>query len=211
MWRSLAPVFRTKREKFVVLALTEMKPGLLDTKGEVTPPPPSPEDTCEANVISPVRELFNKNYQLKDIESFGKTQHACGKTYFLENQMLKKRDAILRCESLGKQLVSFETKEEIFCVSQIYFKDLLTSTKLWTSGSRSGCHSNFRWCAGEQWPISSNLLEDGDGTCVAVVVELESNWWLQPVSCDLKQINAFMKDLKRSKVNFSAIHDICYI
>ncbi|KAF4522417.1 hypothetical protein B566_EDAN007667, partial [Ephemera danica] len=65
MWLPLAPVFRTKQEKFVVLALSVMKRGLLDTKGEVTPPPPSSEDTCEANVISPVRELYNKNYQLK--------------------------------------------------------------------------------------------------------------------------------------------------
>ncbi|KAF4527372.1 hypothetical protein B566_EDAN015912, partial [Ephemera danica] len=88
---------------------------------------------------------------------------------------LKKRDALSHCKSLGMELASFETKEEVYCMSQIQFKDSATSAKLWTSGIQGNCHSNFRWCAGEQWPISSNLLEDGDGACVAVVVELESN------------------------------------
>ncbi|KAF4522414.1 hypothetical protein B566_EDAN007664, partial [Ephemera danica] len=80
----------------------EMEMLSFDTKGEVTPPPPSPEDTCEANVISPVRELFTKNYQLKDPAFYGLQIKECdGEFYILSDEQFTQKLAREFCATIN--------------------------------------------------------------------------------------------------------------
>ncbi|XP_059484432.1 uncharacterized protein LOC132201901 [Neocloeon triangulifer] len=116
---------------------------------------------CQQYQCSSNGNALNSNGQVDILKIQNATnQQACDRLYVFGRNLLSWTEAASYCCSLGMQMLSIETKEELNCIS-----DLMNSPdgtdlpgEYFTSGSDYQNQSSFVWCSANYTPFNSSVV-----------------------------------------------------
>ncbi|XP_065352103.1 macrophage mannose receptor 1-like [Cloeon dipterum] len=112
-------------------------------EGDIQPEcqPSCPYTDCTKNVA-----LFGPDDKLLNPTIYGTWKTACGRTYMFSTDSRTVEGAWNLCCSIGMNLISVETDQELKCLHDLNNSDMKYATEFVTTGNSFGCPFLFEFC-----------------------------------------------------------------
>ncbi|XP_065353487.1 uncharacterized protein LOC135948214 [Cloeon dipterum] len=133
--------------------------------------PQCPIKTCSKNA-----SLFDSGGKIITQSQYGEWRDVCGRRYLFSSDTNNYYGAFSLCCSLGMQLLTLETNEELACLTKLNDGDMKYSGYFYSSASSQDCRSVFQFCPDTGIYVYSNDTRWNSGNPSGVEVSLLLNF-----------------------------------